>query len=277
MKQIIYFLCIGYCFISCDLKSGSKKNDVNIPYLPYSRIETKTLSTNPVNIMLEHWIESITGLPVFDSRKTFSAKFFTLKTPGMDIENYLISLNTDCDLQSSQYCKIQEASFEMVKEAKIRYKGEWYTVDITDIDYSTTPLSNPATGGSYYGTFFFVSDSVGWTQYSYKKSEGISMITASSGREIGEFPQLHWKIKGEIALIPVIMADVDFSIEADQIAIVSELILARNFSVTVSGDIVKWKNNGKESDNIESDSLVYGKGVQVLAFIYSYKLYINHD
>lgn len=271
MKGIIYTLGFLCFLLSCEGKREQiieEGLDSRKEIQEYKNKEDKL----PAVIALENWVELMTGLPAFDSEKDYTNDFFIINAIGTNIESQLFSFDSDITTDQKEY------SFKLVDKAKVKYKKVWEDINILDLPYSVNPEFNKKTGTEFFNTVFFASNSSeDWTDVNFSKRENLYITNDFTGMR-NKIQPLKWEIKGALARIPVIMADVDFSTNAEKIAVVSEIILARNFSVRVSGEILyynplknEWECDEDKSDILEPDTLVYRGGTQILAFIYSFK------
>lgn len=272
MKRLYVWTAL-YCLMTgCCLGTEPQKESVRLPAV--LKVDRLAEEKNPVRIALTEWLESMTGLPVYSPQEQGDHSFFTVRfppVPSPGIRPYASG--------AEMSAREQEYLYKLVSEAKVRYDGIWCSGVIDLLDYSTSPSMNPATGALYYETSFFVSDSsTMWVHYQGTKHDKVCVSNPST-RVTEEVRPLRWKIQGDVARIPLIMADVDFSVgpKTERLAVVSELVLVRHFLVRLYDYQFSYNSAANVSVLDQSifvlptDYLIGGNGVYILGFIYSFR------
>lgn len=263
----VYILLLCVCLLSCgrSAEEGQRSVKATQAYLVSQGCYEDDVAVNAMQALANEFIQEVTSLRPYCPDSLCDYPFFELynlhNLPYCDTTIFTRNMH---DFTNNHYAKC--FLYGMIKQVKLRYEKKWYVNNdlMTLGEFSISSWTDPITNLSMPDAYIFLSDSIHWCHYTVERNEKIT-LNLSDGQPIAFSEPLKWSLSCDYCQLPVCVEYPSFMLAVDRVAVVSSLILVRNFSMCMPAYDVK-----DNALSISADSIHTSAGIYVLGKTYKF-------
>ena len=260
---VMFCLCLSSCRM--EEKDGTENQAGSCACLLSAGCYEDRVTVDASRVLANAFVRKVTSLSPYNPDSLCDFPFFELYNPhAMPYFDKEIFTYSTQGFSDNHYAK--SSLYQMIQEIKIRCGGKWYAHnDLSALcELSVSSWTDPISNQSMLEPYVFLTDSIHWSHYEEEKNEKIS-LTLSDGQPIAFSEPLKWSVACDYCVMPVSVEYPFFAVEAERIAVVSSLILVRDFRMKIPTYDVDY-----DGLRVSADSVRSSRGIFLLGKIYKF-------